>query len=410
MKLFKYLAILASVFLYIGCDDGGGIDIKTLNLYTDANAIAYNIGTDDWKVVKQSDGVNIGNGLKHYEIVKAKKLTVALRCDNGTYIVGVSNSDGDIKLKCSNLPGIKIAHTITGEVIDEVNDASAFIVAHGTSGDLTLNNEYRIKKANGKHDFVAISFTEDSERFYIDRNLNVNHDPFVYNINMTKSNSCLIKTKSFTAYSAVYAHLFLVTANGTYISASDSNENEWYYPDCKLNKNDIYSKLAYNDTNLTAKIDSFLANSTKKDISINEISYIKPLTQISYEDNGVLNGLTNYKPSSKSPALQAYMIELYKGADSCWVLLSKDYIANNGNFKIPDLSSVSGFSDSYIGEHATKVIARVAMSSNDIGDMMQSGRIINFEPIDPRFFGTKFLMLKNGAVDLATQLVKEDKK
>lgn len=409
MKLIKYLAILASVFLYTACDDGGGIHIKTLNLYTDASAIAYNIDTDDWKVVNQLDGTNVGNGLKHYEIIKAKKLTVALKCENGTYIVGVSNNDGDIKLKCSNLPGIKIAHTLSGNIVDETTNTDIFYLAHGTSWDLLLdNNDFSLKKTNGTHDLVAMSYDDGPTRFYIERNVNIdNYDATLYNIDITESNSCLIKSKNFTR-TANFAEVFLVTKNDTYFSLQVYSNNKWYYPDCKLNKNDIYSKLAYNDTNLTAKINSFLANSTKKDISINEISYIKPLTQISYEDSGVLNGLTNYKPSSKSPVLQAYMIELYKGADSCWVLLSKDYIANNGSFKIPDLSSVSGFSGSYTGKNATKVVARVAMSSSNISEMMQSGRIINFEPVT--FFGTKFLMLKNGAVELATQLVKEDKK
>lgn len=408
MKQIKYLAILASVFLYIGCG-GGGVDIKSLNLYTDANAIAYNIGTNDWKVVNQSDGANMGNGLKHYEIVKAKKLTVALRCDNGTYIVGVSNNDGDIKLKCSNLSDIKIAHTLSGNIIDETSNTNIFYLAHGTSWDLLLdNNDFSLKETNGNHDLVAMSYDDGPTRFYIERNVNIdNYDVTLYNVDITESNSCPIKNKNFTR-TANFAEVFLVTKNDTYFSVQIYSKNRWFYPDCQLDKNDIYSKLAYNDTNLTAKIDSFLANSTKKDISINEISYIKPLTQISYADSGILNGLTSYIPSNKSLELQAYMIELYKGADTCWVLLSKDYIANSDSFKIPDLSSVSGFSNSYTGKNATKVIARVAMSSSNIGDMMQSGRVINFEPVT--FFGTKFLMLESGTLELATQLVKDNKK
>jgi len=382
MKPIKYLALIASTFLYVGCGGGGNSTPSKLAIDTNAKAIAYKAKNGDWKSIDVNSGAPASGGLKEYMVNKDDKFMVALKCsDYESYLFAFSKDDGDIKFKCSKIT-ITPIKTISGTLDDTVTaPLKGFVTAIGTNFAIDLsapfNYSYNVKK--GIYDLIAVSFDNATEpaRFYIKRGINLNQDKTL-NVSMNGSNSCTVGSKNFAA--GANFRIVYISKGNTYFTSN--NGGKWYYPDCTEDSDDIYALVGKDSSGDKVSLKTTPVNSMAKTaIMAQDTTHINGLTQLAYQNSGQISGLGQYIPNPNSPKLGLFTIGI-KGTFKYYsLILSKKYLGNDDVFDIPKLSTISGFSGMWDGNNANNVDAQAIMSNTKLGEILK-GKIIELSEIN----------------------------
>ena len=402
MKKFKYLALVASTFLYVGCGGGGGSSVPSkLAIDTNAKAIAYKAKNGDWKSIDVNSGAPASDGLKEYMVNKDDKFMVALKCSSKqSYIFAFSKDDGDIKFKCSKTTLTPIK-TISGNLGDTVTapPLKGFITAIDTTWGFnnTAPYSYNYSAKQGIYDLIAVSLDSATEpaRFYIKRDINLNQNNTL-NISMNSTNSCTIKSKNFSA--GANFRIIYISKGGTYFTSNTGGK--WYYPNCTEDSDDIYALVGKDATGKKISLKTTPVNSmTKADIGAEDVTHINALTQLAYQNSGQISGLGQYVPNSNSPKLGVFIIDAKNAAFKHYsLILSKKYLGSDDIFDMPKLSMISGFSGMWDGDNANNVEAQAVMSDTQLGKILK-GKNLNLNEINT-------LATANCKMEFAKQKVK----
>ena len=401
MKQIKFLAILASVFLYVGCGGEGGSSVPSkLAIDTNAKAISYKAKNGDWKSIDVNSGAPASDGLKEYMVNKDDKFMVALKCSSKrSYIFAFSKDDGDIKFKCSKTTLTPIK-TINGNLGDTVTapPLKGFITAIDTSWgfNTTAPYSYNYSVKQGIYDLIAVSLDSTTEpaRFYIKRDINLNQNKTL-NVSMNGTNSCVIKSKNFAAGTGF--RIVYISKGGTYFTSSTGGK--WYYPNCTEDSNDIYALVGKDATGKKVSLKTTPVNSMARTaITTQDTAHINALTQLAYQNSGQISGLSQYVPNSNSPKLGVYIIDVRDTIKHYSLILSKNYLGSDDIFDMPKLSMISGFSGMWDGDNANNVEAQAVMSDTQLGKILK-GKNLNLNEINT-------LATANCKMEFAKQKVK----
>ena len=393
MKQIKYLALIASTFLYVGCGGGsgsGGVSgsggsstPSKLAIDTNAKAISYKAKNGDWKSIDVNSGAPAIDGLKEYIINKDDKFMVALKCSNKeSFLIAFSKDDGDIKFKCP-ITTIAFNKTLKGALDDTITvSEKGFITAIGTKSafDFSSPFKYSYSIEQGLYDLISVSIDSASKpaRFYIKRGINLNQNKTL-NISMNGSNSCAIKSKNFTAGTGF--RIVYISKGNTYFQSNSGGK--WYYPNCIENSNDIYTLVGKDSTGNKISLKVRDANSiAKADIGAQDITHINSLTQLAYQNSGQVSGLSQYIPNSNSPKLRAFLIDTKNASNQRYnMLLSKNFLDNDDVFDLPKLSTINGFNGMWDGNNATAVDTVAIMSDTKVSNILK-GKMLYLHEIN----------------------------
>ena len=380
MKQIKFWALVASVFLYIGCGGGGSTTTASkLAIDTNAKAIAYKSKNGDWKSIDVNSSAPAADGLREYMVNRDDKFMVALKCSTKTsYLFALSKDDGDIKFKCSKLT-LVLNKKINGNLDDTVTapPLKGFITAIGTKWafENSAPYSYNYTIEQGIYDLIAVSLDSASEpaRFYIKRAINLNQNKTL-NVSMNNTNSCSIKSKNFNA--GANFRIVYISKGNTYFTSS--NGGKWYYPNCTQDSDDIYALVGKDNTGNKVRLKTEPVNSmTKADIGAQDLTHINALTQLAYQNSGQISGLSHYLANSNSPELELFIIDMKSGANQHYTLfLSKKYLESDDVFDLPKLSAISEFSSVWDGDNATNVDAQAVMSDTKLGDILKGKMLL----------------------------------
>ena len=435
MKQIKYLAILASAFLYVGCGDSDTPTKLTetatdkVAIYTDADSIAYkSANASTWTTIDKSSGSDAGNGLKKYEIDKLDKFEVALFCDYSSEEGSLKKQNSHAKLSKHIMDNLLTIYAYTKDDGDIYNNCSKYTQVQQISGNITYNieegetpNKYYIavdsnlKTATdedpsfsylyshkNKIDLVSLATKESSVeelnsfnplRFYINKNIALNTD-ITQNIAFNSNNSCGITPHNIEIGDAeTDGYVQFISENKTQIDIKHGSK--WYSTDSSctlLNDKDTYVATSYGNHGI--KLVSTPATSTLDTIVL-DASNINELSGILCDSDGTINNL-NYTPNANSPTVIAYAIKTFKNNKSYNLILSKNYLGSNTSYQLPNLTDVAGFATASDAKSIDEGNAYVVMSSQNLNKLTSSKKL--FVPDKGYYY-----ILYSGVVEYATQ-------
>ena len=399
MKQIKFLAILASVFLYVGCGDGNTptkvVDTATdkVAIYTDADAIAYkSADASTWKTIDKSSGSDAGKGIKKYEIDKLDKFNVALRCKfhsstpasnegnlkitpssitNTLILFAYTKDDGDIYYKCGEYYSRRdINGTISYNIMGDT--PNQYIVAANKTYTNISDEKYNLHIYKNKVDLISVAIKEQAStvtplRFYIKKDVPTPSDT-TKDIIFNSSNSCTLAEHNVTVDPNTEGFIQLISENGTNLKVS--NLPKWYSVDSScpsINSKDTYVAVSMGENGI--KLVSTPATSTQSDVDLNA-SHIKELTGIMHDGSGTINGLNQYVPNTNSPSVIAYKIDVYNGSGEEYIaILSKNYLGSATSYTLENLKTVAGFENSMSGDEIYGGNATAIMSNKFLNEI-----------------------------------------
>jgi len=403
MKQIKFLAILASVFLYVGCGDGN-TPTKVVNtatdkvaIYTNADAIAYkSADASTWKTIDKSSGSDAGKGIKKYEIDKLDKFNVALRCKfhsstpasnegnskitpssitNKLILFAYTKDDGDIYYKCGEYYSRRdingtISYNVTGDIPNQ------YIVAANKTYTNISDENYNLHIYKNKVDLISVAIKEQAStgvsdaaplRFYIEKAVPTPSDT-IKDITFNSSNSCTLAEHNVTVDPNTEGFIQLISENGTNLKVS--NLLKWYSVDSScpsINSKDTYVAVSIGANGI--KLASTPATSAQSYVNLNA-SHIKELTGIMHDGSGTINGLNQYIPDTNSPSVIAYKIDAYNGSGEVYIaILSKNYLGSATSYTLENLKTVAGFENSMSGDEIPGGNATVVMSNKFLNEI-----------------------------------------
>jgi hypothetical protein len=403
--------LLSSMIVLTGCGGGGGsTPVKSqITIETNAKGIAYAVNGESW-TTKVGEGEDIGKGMKRYTIDHQGKYRVALSCGSTVldpvYLFNLTtHKEPLIHLKCPNdlfIPKL----SVKGNISDAKGASDGYVVAMDTDYDIIqgTSGQYQVYAAqNSTFDLIAVSFQNQGiksipQRFYIERDISLptlNDKDIVF----TTENSAAITGKTFGFENGTSGSMYLITENNTYFTSQ--MDQMWYYPQKLLTQNDLYLIYAKYSLNHTYYLDTVTATKIKKvDIRL-DASYIMPLTQITYQNNGTLGGWKHYHPSGEGYPLQGYLFTLFNTAtpQMLYVMISKDYIEDMEEYTLEDISYLDHFENTWWGDNAKEVDAMAVMSHIDFSHMLAGGRYVHLKD-------TKIFLVPDSTIEVAEQKVK----
>ncbi len=409
MKQIKFLAILASVFLYVGCGDGDTptkvVETATdkVAIYTNANAIAYkSADASTWTTIDKSSGSNAGKGVKKYEIDKMDKFNVALRCNtspsepvsngasqkitpavalNKLVLFSYTKDDGDIYYKCRKY---NLKRDINGTIsynVDGDTPNKYVVAAHKTYKNISDEN-YSLHIYKDKVDLVSVALKEETPagvsnftplRFYIEKAVPTPADT-IRNITFNSSNSCILNEHNVTTDPNSEGFIKLITENGTVLEVS--KVPKWYSVDSScpsINNKDTYVEVSMSEHG--TKLVSTPATSAQSDVDLNA-SHIKELTGIVHDGSGTINGLNQYIPDANSPSVVAYKIDAYNNSGEEYVaMLTKNYLGSATSYTLENLKAVAGFENTMSGDEIYGGEATAIMSNKPLNKISGGKKI-----------------------------------
>ena len=408
MKQIKFLAILASVFLYVGCGDGDTptkvveTAIDKVAIYTNADAIAYkSADASTWTTIVKSSGSDVGKGVKKYEIDKMDKFNVALRCNtspsepvsngesqkitpavalNKLVLFAYTKDDGDVYYKCQKY---HLRRDINGTISYNVNGDTPdkyVVAAHRKHTDVSDEN-YSLQINKDKVDLVSVALMEETPagvsnftplRFYIEKAVPTPVDT-IRNITFNSDNSCTLTEHNVTK-STADAFIKFISENGTELVVNQYTK--WYSVNStcpSINNKDTYVEVSMSEHG--TKLVSTPATSAQSDVDLNA-SHIKELTGIMHDGSGTINGLNQYIPDANSPSVVAYKIDAYNHSGEEYVaMLTKNYLGSESSYTLENLKAVAGFENSMSGDEIYGGEATAIMSNKPLNEISGGKRI-----------------------------------
>jgi len=392
----RLILIVSALFILIGCGGGSGKDniTKISVITTDVAKVAFKAKDGEWQEMQKKD---LGNKKMEYFIEYSGKYQIALKCLNYINIYALDSKDvNKINKDCTLSLGSN--NTYKGTLRDNISNADSYLyflednrgykTGHSVSFQIDANNF-------GLHDFVAVSLkNNEPKRFLIKRDfyIPISQDNIVF----TQNNSTTITAKNFTKSNTTgLAEIYLITKNDTYLQIN--NSTKWHYPDSLLTNDDLYLIYAKTNNNYLFKI--YEANSMPKtDINV-DFDYVNNLSQISYLSN-ILSGFNQYIASNNSQPLQAFLVKMSKNNKHYFLVLSKSYLENDGDFEIEDLSAISGFENVWDGTNANSVEAYAIMSDLNFYDLFEANKVSR------NFLNIPIPLIKNSQLEVAYLKVK----
>jgi len=405
----KHLSILVSVILgwlvLTGCG-GGGTD-SMLTIETDADAVAYKNADGQWST-DISDVTDQSSGVKRYRIDLNGDYQAALYCDlsKSTIIFAMTTQESQVlHYQCPRKTLIPTV-AFTGNLSDQTDTPDGYIVSirtgfkviSGATGSYSLQAD-----TTRPNDLISVTAKVVSgnvvpQRFYIERDI-LTSDKTSQDIKFITTNSSNIEGKNFTLKNGSKGSIFLITQNDTYFTSQV--DGKWYYPEKSLIDSDIFLMDSYIPANNTYRLESVTATHiAKNDISL-DASYIKPLTQVAYLNDG-LKGLSQYHADTRSPTLKGYFAEFTNSTNAkLYLVISTGFLEKNDPdiFISDNLSTLTGFSSSWHGDSASSVHVNAIMADVDLGDILYDGRALKLNI-------TNFPLVRDAIIEVAEQAVK----
>ena len=378
----KYLVATVSVVMLSACS-GGGTTQKdvTVEIVSDADAVAYETGDGVWKsdlVAEKSQG----GTEKHYRLKHHGRYGVALYCGSGnekqTLLFQLDTAESKrIVAFCGTQQG---SSPISGTINDTTSIASTITeygLAMGRDWQIlsSSSTSYSLDVHHGKRDLVVTSLiTQNSlstpKRFYIERNLDVSGPVAGKTISLKDNNTHEIKTYDLQVKSGK-GYVFLLSKNDTLFRANI--DDKWFVPKSGLISKDVYLFYGDETKQQTACLQIYSADTVREVNPVIDPAHVAPLKGIQYDKSGKISKL-HYESSENRLPHQFYTIKLTKNQTSYTIILGSKWLGNVSEYDLPDLSEAEGFANVWDGSDATTVSAEVTLSNISIESMFEAKR------------------------------------
>ena len=399
----KSLPLLAVLFMGAGCGGGGSAGPGTVQIVTDADAIAYQVAEEAWRTdvtPKSSKATE-----KTYEFNADGRYGVALYCSSSRHLMLFqlnTNESRTVQMNCDTSNAQSL--TMSGNITDTTDTPEAYGVAVGWLYDIVYGSSgtYTIKNVPpGKYDLAAVTLKTINnktvpQKFYIERNIDFLANDNAHNITLTAANTVGVTGHTLSAAAGATAEAYLITANNTYFTAA--RDGSWYLPEGVLPE-DIFVFFGFDNTSKVLMLEAYRATEVPKTDKNIDLSYIRPLNGVTYDNSGTFGGL-GYQPSAQSRPLRAYVAMLYKDATdaNCDLVLSSGWMQGKNSYTIPDLSGLNGFAAAWYGDQADSAEIDAIMADRSVEEMLESKKIF-------MRYGADLFLMPNIRYEIASETI-----
>ncbi len=379
---YKNAAItIMTALITVGCSGSGSGSTK-VEIISDADAVAYQIGDGTWK--DDLTAVNLTDGRKRYTFDQTGKYGVALYCkstsDKGVTIFQLNTSESNsVVYECGKQSG----STISGKITDNTSvTPDGFAVAMGRDYAIVDDKgNYSMQVNHGIRDLIVVSLVQPvggkitPQRFYLERDIDFTGPDIGHSVTLKDAETHTMSGYSFTKVANTKAYAMLLSKNDTLFTANISGK--WYIPTAGLVAEDAYLFYGVHAQHIASYLEVYGANSIPKQDKNMDASYVASLQGVAYtKATGKFVGL-DYVPSAQSHAMRYFVADAKKTAtkEYYYAVLSSGWLNGETDYTLPDLSSLAGFAGVWSVQGADKAGVLVLMSNKTIKEMFEAQRV-----------------------------------
>ena len=405
MALRGKLVFITALIVIVGCGGGSGgnttsgnISLAPVEVVTDADAVAYQIGNDKWGddlVLKET----LSNGEKRYSFNQNGRYGIALYCQNGKSLIlfqQTTDESRSVHFTCRN---VTASASMSGNISDPNDTPAGYAVALERKYDIVNGNSgtFSMTAPTGIRDLVAVSLNNAAvpQKFYIERNINFSGVDIAHTVTFSNTNTVPVNGYVITQGTGTTAEAYLVTSNETFFTAAINGT--WYLPQSGLIADDLYAFYGFDSQKKVSALDVYAASEVPKQNRNMDVSYINPLVNINYDNQSLFVGL-DYQTSAQSLSMKNYlaMMEKTQTHEDYALVLTKGWLGDAESYTMPNLSSLSGFQAAWQGDNADHATIIVIMSNKNVNEMFTSTK--EFTP-----HGNHLFMIPDIKYEVATQ-------
>jgi len=381
---------IMTVLITVGCSGSGSGSTK-VEIISDADAVAYQIGEGTWKDDLTAE--NLTDGRKRYTFDQTGKYGVALYCkgssDKGVTIFQLNTSESNsVVYACGKQSGA----AISGKITDNTSvTPSGFAIAMGRDYNMVdKNGNYSMQVNLGLRDLIVVSLAQSGgkvtpQRFYMKRDIDFVGPDIGHPVTLTDANVYTMNGYGFAHAVNTKAYAKLLSKNDTLFTADI--DGKWYVPTAGLVTEDAYLFYGVHAQHIASYLEVYGANSIPKQDKNMDASYVASLQGVAYtKATGKFVGL-DYAPSAQSHTMRYFVADAKKTAtkEYYYAVLSSGWLNGGTDYTLPDLSSLAGFAGVWSVQSADKAGVLVLMSNKTIKEMFEAQRV--YAPKDsPNFF------------------------